>query len=68
VPDATRSVRIPDNDRYWLSLGASYKISDSMTANLAYSHVFIKDGDVKPLATSFKQHLDIVSIGLTHDW
>lgn len=68
VPDATRSVRIPDNDRYWLSLGASYKLSNSMTANLAYSHVFIKDGDVKPLATSFKQHLDIVSIGLTHDW
>jgi long-chain fatty acid transport protein len=68
VPDATRSVRIPDNDRYWASLGASYKFSDSMTANLAYSHVFIKDGDVAALNTSFKQHLDIVSIGLTRDW
>lgn len=68
VPDATRTVRVPDNDRYWLSLGASYKISDSMVANLAYSHVFMKDGDVKVPATTFKQHLDIVSIGLTHDW
>jgi long-chain fatty acid transport protein len=68
VPDATRSVRIPDEDRYWLSLGASYKFSDTMTANLAYSHVFMKDGDVAALNTSFKQHLDIVSVGLTRDW
>jgi long-chain fatty acid transport protein len=68
VPDATRSVRVPDNDRYWVSVGASYKFSDSMTANLAYSHVFIKDGDVAALKTSFKQHLDIVSVGLTRDW
>jgi long-chain fatty acid transport protein len=68
VPDATRSVRVPDNDRYWLSLGASYKFSENMTANLAYSHVFIEDGDVAPLNTTFKQHLNIVSVGLTRDW
>jgi long-chain fatty acid transport protein len=70
VPDATRSVRTPDNDRYWLSVGASYKFSDNMTANLAYSHVFMKDGDVNlpGLNTTFKQHLDIVSVGLTRDW
>jgi long-chain fatty acid transport protein len=69
VPDATRSVRVPDNDRTWVSLGASYQFSESMRANLAYSHVFIADGDVgAPLNTSFKQHLDIVSVGLTRDW
>jgi long-chain fatty acid transport protein len=75
VPDATRSVRAPDNDRYWLSLGASYKISDAMTAHLAYSHIFIKDGDVdlpadgRPaLVTSFDQHVDVVSIAMTRDW
>lgn len=68
VPDATRSVRVPDNDRYWLSFGASYKFSENMTANLAYSHVFIKDGDVAALDTTFKQHLNIVSVGLTRDW
>ncbi len=68
VPAATRSVRAPDNDRYWLSLGASYKFSEKMTANLAYSHVFIKDGEVAGLNTTFKQHLDIVSVGLTRDW
>jgi long-chain fatty acid transport protein len=74
VPDETRGVRVPDNDRYWLSLGASYRISEKMTANLAYSHVFMEDGDVDltgaPLAiqTSFDQHVDIISLGLTRDW
>ncbi len=69
VPDATRSVRAPDNDRYWMSAGASYKFADNMTANLAYSHVFMKDGAIGvPLNTSFKQHLNIVSVGLTRDW
>jgi long-chain fatty acid transport protein len=68
VPDSTRTVRVPDNDRYWLSVGASYKFADNMTANLAYSHVFIEDGDVLAPATTFKQHLDIVSVGLTRDW
>ena len=76
VPDATRTPRVPDNDRYWLSLGASYRFNDSYTVNLAYSHVFMKNGDVNiaaggglpALNTSFKQHLDIVSVGLTHDW
>jgi long-chain fatty acid transport protein len=75
VPDETRGVRLPDNDRYWLSVGASYKITESMTANLAYSHVFIKDGDISladpglpALVTSFEQSADIISLGITRDW
>jgi long-chain fatty acid transport protein len=69
VTGADRNVTLPDNDRFWLSLGGSYKISDSFTANLAYSHVFVKDGTVNiPANTTFKQHIDIVSVGLTSDW
>lgn len=40
----TRSIRLPDNDRIWASLGLGYKISEAMTLDLAYLHVF-------PLAT-----------------
>jgi len=70
VNDTYRTPRIPDNDRVWLSAGASYKINDKFTAHLAYSHVFMKDGDVNQpgLNTSFDQHIDIVSLGLTSDW
>jgi long-chain fatty acid transport protein len=68
VPDATRSVRVPDNDRIWLSLGASYQFSEKMRANFAYTHVIIEDGSVSALSTEFDQHLNIVSFGLTRDW
>lgn len=72
VQDGWRTVRMPDNDRYWLSLGGSYKMTDRTTASLGYSHVFMKKGDQLqapvPAGTSFKQHLDILSASLTMDW
>jgi len=43
VSDEYRTPRIPDNDRLWLSLGASYKLSDSFTLDFAYTHIFIDD-------------------------
>jgi len=73
VPDATRTVRLPDNDRVWLSIGGSYKIADWITANLGYSHVFVKDGSVVPSVTvpggaNFVQHIDLISASATLDW
>jgi long-chain fatty acid transport protein len=76
VPDSTRTPRLPDNDRYWLSVGAGYKVNEWLTANIGYSHVFVKDGDVAlappgapaPLSATFKQHIDIVSASATIDW
>jgi long-chain fatty acid transport protein len=74
VPDATRTPRLPDNDRYWFSAGASYKMADWITANIAYSYVVMEDGDVSlsappsSLDATFKQHLHIVSAGATLDW
>jgi long-chain fatty acid transport protein len=76
VPDSTRTPRVPDNDRYWLSVGASYQINNWLTANLAYSHIFMDDGDINlpgggglpPLTASFDQHIDIVAASATIDW
>jgi long-chain fatty acid transport protein len=74
VPEATRTPRLPDNDRYWLSVGASYRVNDWLTTNLAYSHIFMKGGNValagppSPLTASFKQHLDIASVSAVIDW
>lgn len=76
VPDGTRTPRMPDNDRVWLSAGASYKFTESATASVSYSHVFMKDGEVAlagapplpPLYANFDQHLDIISASLTMDW
>lgn len=45
--DAFRTVRVPDEDRIWLSAGASYNVTDSISIDLAYSYLrALKDPDV----------------------
>lgn len=46
VRNADRTPRIPDNDRYWLSLGASYQIHRNITLSAAYTHIFTSDASV----------------------
>ena len=41
-----RLVSIPDNDRIWLSVGATYKWSETTTIDLAYTHIFIEDARI----------------------
>lgn len=50
-PEQT-SARIPGNDRTWLSFGAGYAISDDITIDLGYSHLFIDDTEVNNNAGS----------------
>ncbi len=41
VPDAKhRTPRLPDNDRYWLSLGTGYQVSDRCSFDIGYTHLF----------------------------
>ncbi len=82
VPDATRNVRVPDNDRHWLSLGLTYTANDWLKLHAAYSHLIIKDGQVNIPATAavlpfvpalpglqatYKNHANIVAISATVD-
>ncbi len=75
VPDSTRGVRVPDNDRHWLSAGLTYMPNDWLKLHAAYTHIFVKDGDVSipadlsspGLLASYKQHVNIVSVGATID-
>jgi len=46
VKDDTRTVRLPDNDRYWLALGAQWKFTKSMALDIGYAHLFIQDADI----------------------
>ena len=76
VPDATRTPRVPDNDRFWVAAGASYAFNQNNTLTLAYSHIFMKDGDINlaasgtlpALSASFDQSIDIISASFRHDW
>lgn len=74
-----RLVQLPDDDRYWLSAGASYKVGDVMgllrdaTVDLAYSHVFVDEGNFERrpangapvvFTGSTESAVDIISIGI----
>jgi long-chain fatty acid transport protein len=39
-------VRLPDNDRYWLSLGATYRMSQVSRLDMGYTHIMVKDADI----------------------
>lgn len=47
IDTAVRSTRLPDSDRYWVSIGASYQYTEKLSFDVAYTHVFHKDADVR---------------------
>jgi long-chain fatty acid transport protein len=71
-----RLTTIPDNDRVWLNIGASYKYSEATTLDFAYSHVFVMDGDFKRTnlskqiteTGSVDAAVDLISVGLRTRW
>lgn len=72
-----RTPRIPDNDRYWLSLGAGYALTDSIGADIGYSHLFVHDTPIEntyestipalnhTLKGNYDSSVDILSAQLT---
>jgi long-chain fatty acid transport protein len=46
VPDDKRTPRIPDADRTWLSLGASWQVTEAFGLDAGYTHLFCKNSTV----------------------
>jgi long-chain fatty acid transport protein len=46
VPDANRTPRIPDSDRYWLSAGATWQVTPNMALTAAYTRVFANESRI----------------------
>jgi long-subunit fatty acid transport protein len=42
-----RNPRIPDNDKHWLSVGASYLPSPNLQLIFGYSHVFVDSARIE---------------------
>jgi len=82
IQDASeRLVQVPDNNRVWLSVGASYKWSDSITLDAGYSHIFVQDGGIKQSPPTFdgfptgptftgnsQASIDLISVGVRTKW
>jgi long-chain fatty acid transport protein len=46
VTDDVRGTRLPDTDRLWLSVGATYNWNERLALELAYSHLFMDDAPI----------------------
>jgi long-chain fatty acid transport protein len=74
VPNAeSRSVRLPDNDRNWLALGAKYRLNRASAVDFGYARLQVKDApinnnqnpptNVKGLINgNYKASVDILSV------
>lgn len=47
VPNSTRTPRVPDEDRYWISAGAGWKPVEWLSLNFSYTHIFMPDPKVR---------------------
>ncbi len=70
-----RTARLPDNDRRWLSFGASYKGSSGMSVDVAYAHLFMSNTPIDrtgalgdTLRGSFQNQVDILSAQLVWNY
>lgn len=73
-----RTLRVPDADRIWTTVGASYKYSEWTTFDLSYAHVFIEDSKTVQAAGlvpnavigNVDSSADIISVGVRSklDW
>ncbi len=47
--------RVPDNDRIWLAAGVGYKISDKISVDAGYAHLFVKNPEIRKTVTGENQ-------------
>ena len=52
ITDRVRIPLLPDNDRIWLSVGASYKMLPNLIMDVGYSHIWVKDANINISPTS----------------
>ena len=81
VEDQYRTARIPDHDRKWLAVGASYKVSGAGMLDFGYAHLFISDASINHAETNstglpvggtlignYSGSVDILGIQYTHNF
>ncbi len=75
ISDEVRNVSLPDNDRLWLSVGATTRLTEKITVDLGYTHLFVKDAPITAefggqtlLEAEGTGDIDIVSASFKYNW
>ncbi|GJM02561.1 MAG: aromatic hydrocarbon degradation protein [Rhodomicrobium sp.] len=69
-----RLAYVPDSDRVWLSVGATYKWNEQTSIDLAYTHIFVEDGDINlqdgasPYVGEAESSVDIIGVSMKTKW
>ncbi len=80
VTNTVRGVRVPDSDRVWLTVGASYQYSQKLSFDVSYAHLFFRTAPINitsvanpafaavgvPFVGTARTTMDIVSVGLNY--
>jgi long-chain fatty acid transport protein len=66
ISDSTRSPRLPDSDRIWASLGASYNWNDKLSFDVSYAHLFGKSPDVRMVPGNPNYNPRLAAAGLNN--
>jgi long-chain fatty acid transport protein len=70
--DEDRTMRLPDADRVWASIGASYNWNERLSIDAGYSHIFVEDAPVDETTAGFRYagtaegSADIISLGIRY--
>lgn len=70
--DEHRSMRLPDADRVWASIGASYNWNERLSIDAAYAHLFVDDAPVDETTANIRYagtaegRVDIISLGVRY--
>lgn len=51
--DSTRTPRVPDGNRTWVSVGLGYKYSDDLRFDAGFVHLFVDDGKINHRSSTF---------------
>ena len=76
------TVRLPDSDRVWATVGAGYQVNRKLSIDVSYAHIFAKNGTIaisspanpafNPLLGAYfgntRGHVDILSAALNYRW
>jgi long-chain fatty acid transport protein len=83
ITDQVRIPLLPDNNRTWLSAGATYQFTKALAFDFAYSHLFVKSTSINLTSTAnpwfipgataayagdVAAHADIISVALKYRW
>lgn len=70
--DSLLSTLLPDSDRMGISAGISKKMSDNLTANFSYIHLFFKERTItnseldSPLIGTYNGSAELIGLGINY--